>query len=100
MRLVEAEQAILQAYDYNSTVSKCPKNNRHSARWFLVRRVGGMFTRRVQFCVQKRKTQRRMEVQQGLRLDLRRFWRRLLSDNGRERIKNFAGRMNTVAYLV
>ena len=29
MRLVEAEQAILQAYDYNSTVSKCPKNNRH-----------------------------------------------------------------------
>ena len=32
MRLVEAEQAILQTYDYNSTVSKCPKNNRHSAR--------------------------------------------------------------------
>ena len=32
MRLVEEEQAILQTYDYNSTVSKCPKNNRHSAR--------------------------------------------------------------------
>ena len=33
MRLVEEEQAILQTYDYNSTVSKCPKNNRHSARY-------------------------------------------------------------------
>ena len=32
MRLVEEEQAILQTYDNNSTVSKCPKNNRHSAR--------------------------------------------------------------------
>ena len=33
MRLVEAEQVILQTYDYDSTVSKCPKNNRHSAQW-------------------------------------------------------------------
>ena len=64
-----------------------------SVEAFLVWRVRGMFTRRVQFCVEKRKAQRRMEVQQGLRLDLRRIWRRLLSDNGRER-------MNTVAYLV
>ena len=32
MRLVEEEQAILQTYNYNSTVSKCAKNNRHSAR--------------------------------------------------------------------
>ena len=36
-----------------------------SVEAFLVRRVGGMFTRRVQFCIQKRKTQRRTCIDSG-----------------------------------
>ena len=38
---VHASPVILQTYDSSSTVSKCPENNSHSARWaiFTLHRV-------------------------------------------------------------